>query len=155
MGFPRQEYRGSFPFPPPGDLPDPESQLVSPAWWVDPLPVSHQGRLSEGDEDESIYLPAQGFPGGSVVKNLPCRRCGLIPSLVRSPGEGNENHSSIFFFFWSFGYIVSSLLLHGFSLVAASGGHSLLCCVGFSLQWFLLWSTGSRLLSYSSWGTQD
>ena len=97
MGFPRQEYRGSFPFPPPGDLPDPESQLVSPAWWVDPLPVSHQGRLSEGDEDESIYLPAQGFPGGSVVKNLPCRRCGLIPSLVRSPGEGNENHSSIFF----------------------------------------------------------
>ena len=37
-----------------------------------------------------IYM---GFPGGSVVKNLPANAgdTGLIPRLGRSPGEGNEN----------------------------------------------------------------
>ena len=35
----------------------------------------------------------QGFPGGSVVKNLPANAgdTGLIPGLGRSPGEGNGN----------------------------------------------------------------
>ena len=34
-----------------------------------------------------------GFPGGSVVKNLPAnaRDAGLIPGLERSLGEGNGN----------------------------------------------------------------
>ena len=34
-----------------------------------------------------------GFPGGSVVKNLPAnaRDMGLIPGLGRFPGEGNGN----------------------------------------------------------------
>ena len=34
-----------------------------------------------------------GFPGGSVVKNLPADAGakGLIPGLGRSPGEGNGN----------------------------------------------------------------
>ena len=37
-----------------------------------------------------------GFPGGSVVKNMPAsagdtRDVGLIPGLGRSPGEGNGN----------------------------------------------------------------
>ena len=44
---------------------------------------------------------------------------------------------------------------HGFSLVAESGGYSLLRCVGFSLRWLLLLqSTGSRCTSFSSCGTQ-
>ena len=29
-GFPRQEYWSMSPFPPPGDLPDPETELTSP-----------------------------------------------------------------------------------------------------------------------------
>ena len=35
----------------------------------------------------------QGFPGGSVVKNLPAmqRDTGLIPGSERSPGDGNGN----------------------------------------------------------------
>ena len=38
----------------------------------------------------------QGFPGGSVVKNLPANAgapgaTGLIPGLRRSPGVGNGN----------------------------------------------------------------
>ena len=32
MGFPRQEYWSGLPFPPPGDLPDPELEPSSPAW---------------------------------------------------------------------------------------------------------------------------
>ena len=34
-----------------------------------------------------------GFPGGSVVKNLPAtvEDAGSIPGLGRSPGEGNGN----------------------------------------------------------------
>ena len=34
-----------------------------------------------------------GFPGGSVVKNLPANAgdAGWIPRLRRSPGEGNGN----------------------------------------------------------------
>ena len=155
QGISQEEYRGRLPFPPPGDLPNPETQLVSPAWQVDPLPLSHQGWLSEGDGDESIYLPAQGFPGGSVVKNQPASAgdVGLILGLVRSPGEGNGK--PLQYFFLSFGYTGSLLLLCGSSLVTASSSRSLLWCLGFSLQWFLLWSTGSRLSSYSSWGTQD
>ena len=38
-----------------------------------------------------------GFPGGSVVKNLPVNAgdAGLIPGSGRSRGEGNATHSSI------------------------------------------------------------
>ena len=34
-----------------------------------------------------------GFPGNSVIKNLPANSgdAGLIPGLGRSPGEGNDN----------------------------------------------------------------
>ena len=42
----------------------------------------------------------QGFPGGSVVKNLPANAgdagdMGLIPGFRRSPEEGMATHSSI------------------------------------------------------------
>jgi len=43
MGFPRQDYWGGLPFPPPGDLPNPGNEAVSPAWQADSLPLSHQG----------------------------------------------------------------------------------------------------------------
>ena len=35
MGFPRQEHWSALPFPPPGDLPDPGIEPVTPAWQVD------------------------------------------------------------------------------------------------------------------------
>ena len=40
-----------------------------------------------------LYYDLWGFPGGSVVKNLPVNvgDAGLIPGLGRSPGEGNGN----------------------------------------------------------------
>ena len=43
MGFSRQEYWSGFSFPPPGDLPDPGIEPLSPALQVDPLPIDPQG----------------------------------------------------------------------------------------------------------------
>ena len=42
MGFPKQEYSGGSPFPPPGDLPDPGIKPMCPAL-TDSLLLSHQG----------------------------------------------------------------------------------------------------------------
>ena len=57
----------------------------------------------------------------------------------------------IYFYFWLRWVFVAA---HGLSLVAASGGYSLLWCAGFSLQWLLLlWSTDSRRAGFSSCGT--
>ena len=44
MGFSRQEYWSGLPFPSPGDLPDPEIKLRSPALWADSLPAEPQGK---------------------------------------------------------------------------------------------------------------
>ena len=41
-GFSRQERWSGLPCPPPGDLPHPGTKPMSP-WWVDSLPLSHQG----------------------------------------------------------------------------------------------------------------
>ena len=51
MGISKQEYWSGLPFLPPGDLPDPEIKLMSPAlqcllyWQVDSLLLSHWGNL--------------------------------------------------------------------------------------------------------------
>ena len=47
MGFSKQEYWSGLPFPPPGDLPDPGIEPVSPAspaLLVDSLPLRHLGK---------------------------------------------------------------------------------------------------------------
>ena len=45
--------------------------------------------------------------------------------------------------------------VRGLSLVAASGGYSLLQCAGFSLRWLLLlWIMGSRRVGFSSCGAR-
>ena len=46
MGFSQQEYWSGFPFPPPGDLPDPgiePTSPMSPALQADSLPLIHWG----------------------------------------------------------------------------------------------------------------
>jgi len=46
MEFSKQEYWSRLPFPPPGDLPDPEIKLTSPvssALGGDSLPLSYKG----------------------------------------------------------------------------------------------------------------
>ena len=41
MGFSRQEYWSGLPFPPPGNLPNPGIESVSPALQADSLLLSH------------------------------------------------------------------------------------------------------------------
>ena len=51
MGFPREEYWGGLPCPPPGDLPDPgiePASLAFPELQADSLPLSHLGRSFTG-----------------------------------------------------------------------------------------------------------
>ena len=43
MGFSRQEYWSGWPFPSPGDLPDPGNEPGSPAFQADSLPAELQG----------------------------------------------------------------------------------------------------------------
>ena len=47
MGLFRQEYWSGLPFPSPGDLPDPRTEYMVPAWQVDSLPLSHLGSPSD------------------------------------------------------------------------------------------------------------
>ena len=56
----------------------------------------------------------------------------------------------LFIYFWLRWVFIAA---RGISLVAASGGYSLLRCAGFSLQWLLLLrSTGSRRTGFSCCG---
>ena len=45
MRLSQQEYWPGFPFPPPGDLPNPGIKTMSPALQADSLPLSHQESL--------------------------------------------------------------------------------------------------------------
>ena len=70
-----------------------------------------------------------------------------------------NNFSSTFFLFFFFLIYLRLcwvfISVWGLSLVAASGGHSLLWCMGFSLRWLLLlWSMVSRHSGFSSCGMQ-
>ena len=46
MEFSRQEYQSELPYPPPGDLPDPGIEPVSPALQADSLPTELSGKLN-------------------------------------------------------------------------------------------------------------
>ena len=54
------------------------------------------GTAQHRDRHIRFTKPTKGFPGGSVVKNLPANAAdisdkGLIPGLGGCPGEGNGN----------------------------------------------------------------
>ena len=74
MGFSRQEYWGGLPFPPPGDLPDPGTELMSPAWQADSSSSESPGKSSlraqkEPDDgmDRGLILGAQARAPQPVV----------------------------------------------------------------------------------------
>ena len=58
MGFSRQEYWSGLPFPSPGDLPDPGSNLHFLHWQADSLPLRHQGSpLSIIENPKIVNIP--------------------------------------------------------------------------------------------------
>ena len=46
--------------------------------------------------NNKVLLYSTGFPGGSVVKNLPANAGDLIPGSGRSPGEENGYPTPVF-----------------------------------------------------------
>ena len=107
MGFSRQEYWSGLPFPPPRDLPNPGIKPRYRALRADSLPSEPPGK-SGFKHKPSLQTPVpylllltsskfrmfqdvksqmEGFPGGSVVKNLPAIAgdMGWMPCLGRSP----------------------------------------------------------------------
>ena len=79
MGFSWQEYWSGLPCPPPGDLPDPEIEPLSPVLQADPLPLSHWGSpnitkywvqfpvLYSRSLLVSLYFKKRGKKGTSLV----------------------------------------------------------------------------------------
>ena len=60
MGFPRQEYWSGLPFPSPGDLPDPEIKLMSPALagrFFTTEPPGKPGGRGRGGQEALKLLP--------------------------------------------------------------------------------------------------
>ena len=93
----------------------------------------------------------------------PCPHSHTLPSLSRGFYQASYSEPQEFIlrmpimtlFFWGGGLHWVFVAVRGLSLVAASGGHSLLRCVGFSSRWLLLSrSTGSRQEGFSSCGTR-
>ena len=123
MGFSRQEYWRGLPCTPPGDLPNSGMEtvsLMSNLQWLAgfflPLATGKPirayacacvytliymctyisplfGFLSHLGHYRALSRVLWGFPGGSVVKNLPDNggNMSLIPGLGRFPGVGNGN----------------------------------------------------------------
>ena len=73
MGFPRQEYWSSLPFPPPGDLPNPGIEPVSSALAVRVFPLCHQGSsyLLIPEIKEAIRLLVMSKVCISQLENAP------------------------------------------------------------------------------------
>ena len=68
MGFSRQEYWSGFPFPSPGDLPDPGIEPKSPALQADALPSEPPGKPQEvGALATSKFLIARRIPQRETV----------------------------------------------------------------------------------------
>ena len=78
MGFSRQEYWSGFPFPPPGDLPDPGTEPGSPAMRADSLLFEPPGKPRTERPNNShstlfnlaiVLFPGQHFtsPGSLTV----------------------------------------------------------------------------------------
>ena len=77
--------------------------------------------------------------------------CFHVLAIVNSAAVSIGVHVSFFNKFIWLCWVFA--VAHGLSLVLASGGYSLLRCVGFSLQWLLLLqSTGSRHAGFSTCG---
>ena len=73
MGFSRQEYWSGLPFPPPGDLPEPDIKLLHLLCWrADSLPPSHLGSpVKQRSHSCSGHLLVDACAVGSVWGAFP------------------------------------------------------------------------------------
>ena len=96
------------------------------------------------DPDRFCFLGFPVFQKPKMPKQS-CKTCVLYILFFK-------NKFILFIYFWLRWVFVAA---HGLSLAEVSRGYSSLQCAGFSLQWLLLLrSRGSRLVGFSSCGTQ-
>ena len=82
MEFPRPEYWSGWPFPFPGDLPNPGIKPRSPTVQADSLPAEPQGKPKDPGVG-SLYLPTPGIEPGS-----PALQVDSLPTKL--PGKPKE-----------------------------------------------------------------
>ena len=121
MGFFRQEYWGTLPFLPPGDFFYHLRHQEKPLFRIFLYSSLESVFFRLSNICLNTWVPAlapyllnlpvyillcasKGFPGSSVVKNLPTKAGGagdvyFIPGSGRSPGRGHGNPLQFFFFF--------------------------------------------------------
>ena len=138
-----------------GDPGSPPHTWLAPGTWAEETGWPTSTPDPPSPEKEVQFLT-------SLLEDSPCPP-GPVHSLesrgLISPLSSREPCSICFFvfiylfiYFWLRWVIVA---VRGLSLVAASGGYSLLRCGGFSLSWLLLLqSTGSRCVCFSSCDTR-
>ena len=108
MGFSRQEYWSGLPWPPPGDLPNPGIESMSPELQVDSLPLEPPGKPKQRLEEhkEFIFISSLMASEGKVLQvtlcclEMPSVRQGhtlILKSLSLEEGKGEQQ--SLFFFF--------------------------------------------------------
>ena len=125
MGFFRQEYWGTLPFLPPGDFFYHLRHQEKPLFRIFLYSSLESVFFRLSNICLNTWVPAlapyllnlpvyillcasKGFPGSSVVKNLPTKAGGagdvyFIPGSGRSPGRGHGNPLQFFFFFFCLG----------------------------------------------------
>ena len=72
MGFSRQEYWSGFPFPPPGDIPDPVIKPGSPALQADSLPPESPGKLTNSPREWEIRKNIQSLAYEAAFGRFNC-----------------------------------------------------------------------------------
>ena len=81
MGFSRQEYWSGWPFPSPGDLPDPGIEPRSPALQADALTSGPPGKPSTAAKSRqscpTLCDPMDGGPSGSRPWDSPGKHTGV------------------------------------------------------------------------------
>ena len=88
MRFSRQEYWSGLPFPPPGDLPNPEIKPGSPALQADSLLAEPPGKLLCSFLKNSCAAPTQGTLLPDRITRL--LSCGVINSVLCSLQEKEQ-----------------------------------------------------------------
>ena len=108
-----------------------------------------------------VFLPLASDSSSSYAFTFVCLvnlPSDVIQTVIPEASEPFEtiHLKKILFIYFCFLLRWVFIALHGFSLIGASGGYSLLRCMNFSLQWLLLLhSIGSSHVGFSSCSMQD
>ena len=110
VGFPRQEYWSRLPFPSPGHLPDPRTELASLTWQIEFLPLSHQespkpwGHLQINYQQSTLGLESCPQGKANSLKVFFWRILKLLFfyfNMEKGPGFFLQNQSCVSSYKWT------------------------------------------------------